>query len=45
MIRLWWYLFGFTSGISLCAAAFYLAILLMPDEDNENDCDFKSGPW
>lgn len=42
-----WYLFGFTSGISLCAAAFYLAILLMPDEDedDENDCDRLSGPW
>lgn len=43
-----WFLFGITSGISICAAAFYLAILIIPDEDKDedkDDCDRLSGPW
>lgn len=40
-----WFLFGMTSGISICAAAFYLAILIIPDEDEDDDCDRLPGPW
>ena len=41
-----WFLFGITSGISICAAAFYLAILIIPNEDEDNDdCDRLPGPW
>ena len=41
-------MFGITSGISICAAAFYLAILTTPDEDEDedkDDCDRLPGPW